>query len=323
MDQTNNQFSGFQSHYVPAEKPYAVYAYVWEGPLAAIAQLIGTMLVGKVNDKGKIEFDGKAVYRMPQKDMLDFDHCFVPEYMGRLYVDPIPLGFVGDTVGKDELVKVVEMVLKETDSDNVKSFIDDMQMAGLKVELGAECKMQDVEGLFDLEYNDNNKSNDYFLVVNKDIALRVKIWNTKSKSERAQHAVCQLWSQIASWQEVGVTFEHIKMETKNKDYQALVDELLELAKIYGKYEMLEEKSCRMYRLLNCREVLGTGRCFYEDFVMGMKKVYWDDYSGYDEDLQWAINVGLITREGNIIQFSTEVERIVAWQWVWKPEEDKD
>lgn len=76
MNQTNNQFSGFQSHYVPAEKPYAVYAYAWEGPTAAIAQLIGTMLVGKVNDDGKIEFEGKAVYRMPQKHMLDFDHCY-------------------------------------------------------------------------------------------------------------------------------------------------------------------------------------------------------------------------------------------------------
>ena len=45
MEQIHNHYSGpitvqganYQSHYVPAEKPYAVYAFVWEGPIAEIA----------------------------------------------------------------------------------------------------------------------------------------------------------------------------------------------------------------------------------------------------------------------------------------------
>lgn len=93
MEQIHNHYSGpitvqganYQSHYVPAEKPYAVYAFVWEGPIAEIAQLIGTMLVGKVNEEGNMVFDGKAVYRMVDKNgMLDFQHCFIPEDMGEL-----------------------------------------------------------------------------------------------------------------------------------------------------------------------------------------------------------------------------------------------
>ena len=73
MNQIHNNYSGpitvkgtnHQSHYVPAEKPYAVYAYCWEGPTMAIAQLIGTMLTGNVDNDGKMKFDGKAVSRMP------------------------------------------------------------------------------------------------------------------------------------------------------------------------------------------------------------------------------------------------------------------
>ena len=81
MDKMQNFYSGpisvqganYQSHYVPAEKPYAVYAYVMEGPFPAIAQLIGTMLTGKVNDKGKIEYKGKSVYRIPtRKEMMEY-----------------------------------------------------------------------------------------------------------------------------------------------------------------------------------------------------------------------------------------------------------
>ena len=51
--------------------------------------------------------------------------------------------------------------------------------------------------------------------------------------------------------------------------------------------------------------------------MGMKKIYWDSYSDYDEDLQEAVSAGLVSREGNIIQFSSDLERMVTWQWKWK------
>jgi len=331
MDQIHNHYHGpitvqganFQSHYVPAEKPYAVYVYVWEGPTAAIAQLIGTVLVGEVNKEGKVCFDGKPVYRMPQKSMLDFDHCFIPEDMGPLVADPIHLGFVGDTIGKDKLVKVLRMSLKEGDgASNVKAFINDMELAGLKVELGEGCGMEDVTGDFDEEYDRDTKKCDHYLVSSEEIALRVKIWQGEGKSDTPEKVLETLCFQIEHWQEVGITFKRIKMKDCDADYQEQVDELLELARLYGKYKELSDKSGRLYYLLSCRESIGKDRCFYDDFVMGMQKVHWGDYTGYDKDLEWAISVGLAERDGNIIQFSPDFERMATWQWTWKHGEDK-
>ena len=297
MEQIHNHYSGpitvqganYQSHYVPAEKPYAVYAFVWEGPIAEIAQLIGTMLVGKVNEEGNMVFDGKAVYRMVDKNgMLDFQHCFIPEDMGELQNDPIHLGFVGDTIGRNKLVEVVWMGQRDADDIHVKRFLDNIQMAGLKVELGDDLKMQEVTGCIDVGINHDNGKREFFLGAKDEIALRVKIWNSDDISEKSINAVSSLWYQIKNWQEVGVTFERIKMKDGDTKYQKMVDELVEL-----------------------------NRCFYDDFVMGMKKIYWDSYSDYDEDLQEAVSAGLVSREGNIIQFSSDLERMVTWQWKWK------
>ena len=326
MDQIHNHYSGpitvqnanIQSHYVPAEKPYAVYAFVWEGPIAEIAQLIGTMLVGKVNEEGNMVFDGKAVYRMVDKNgMLDFQHCFVPSGIDELVNDPIHLGFVGDTVGKDKLVEAVWMSLKDANEINVKRFIDNMQMAGLKVELGDELKMDEVVGCFDVGIDHTKGKREFYLESQDGIALRVKIWNSDGKSEKTLDAVYSLWHQIEEWQEVGVTFERIKMRDSDAEYQNLVDELLELAKLYGEYEKKETSNGQLYNLLKCRDIIGKNRCLYDDYVMAMKKIYWESYSYYDENLQEAISAGLVSREGNIIQFSPYFERMATWQWEWK------
>ena len=326
MEQIHNHYSGpitvqganYQSHYVPAEKPYAVYAFVWEGPIAEIAQLIGTMLVGKVNEEGNMVFDGKAVYRMVDKHrMLDFQHCFIPEDMGELENDPIHLGFVGDTVGRNELVNVVWMGLKDADDIHVKRFFDNIQMAGLKVELGDDLKMQEVTGCIDVGINHDNGKREFFLEAKDEIALRVKIWNSDDISENSINAVSSLWSQIKNWQKVGISFERIVMKNGDAKYQNMVDKLVKLAYLYGEYEKKQTSDGQLYNLLNCRDIIGKNRCFYDDFVMGMKKIHWDSYSGYDEDLQEAVSAGLVSREGNIIQFSSDLERMVTWQWKWK------
>ena len=153
-----------------------------------------------------------------------------------------------------------------------------------------------------------------------EIALRVKIWNSDDISEKSINAVSSLWYQIKNWQEVGVTFERIKMKDGDTKYQKMVDELVELAKLYGEYEKKQTSDSQLYNLLNCRDIIGKNRCFYDDFVMGMKKIYWDSYSDYDEDLQEAVSAGLVSREGNIIQFTPDLERMATWQWKWKRNE---
>lgn len=326
MEQIHNHYSGpitvqgvnYQSHYVPAEKPYAVYAFVWEGPIAEIAQLIGTMLVGKVNEEGNMVFDGKAVYRMVDKNgMLDFQHCFIPEDMGELQNDPIHLGFVGNTIGRNKLVEVVWMGQRDADDIHVKRFLDNIQIAGLKVELGDDLKMQEVTGCIDVGINHDNGKREFFLGAKDEIALRVKIWNSDDISENSINAVSSLWSQIKNWQKVGISFERIVMKNGDAKYQNMVDKLVKLAYLYGEYEKKQTSDGQLYNLLNCRDIIGKNRCFYDDFVMGMKKIHWDSYSGYDEDLQEAVSAGLVSREGNIIQFSSDLERMVTWQWKWK------
>ena len=48
-----------------------------------------------------------------------------------------------------------------------------MCMAGLKVELGDHCKMQSITGTFDVDPIQPRKNN-YYFIVKKEIALRVK-----------------------------------------------------------------------------------------------------------------------------------------------------
>lgn len=329
MEQVNNHYHGpitmqsscMQSHYVPAEKPYAVYAFVWEGPTMGIAQLIGTMLVGTPNKGGKMEFDGKPVYRLPGRNMLDFEHCFIPEDMGPLINDPMFLGFVGDTVDREAFVKTIWMELRDAEEWGCEHVIKRMEMAGLKVDLGGKCSVQDAEGWIDSEYCDSAKGNDCFLSINDGIAIRVKVWDSNGKSEPVRKVLRNLMSQIYQWEKVGITLESIKMVKDRSGYQEQVDEMLALARIYMKYE-LETSEDQLYYLLECRDAIGTSRCFYEDFVMGMKKARYGGYSKYDGDLEWAIDVGLIRREGNIIQFLQDIERMATWQWHWLEGDEK-
>ena len=330
MDQIHNHYSGpitvqganYQSHYVPAEKPYAVYAFVYEGPFTTIAQLIGTMLTGKVNEEGKMCFESKAVYRMPSEYMLDYEHCYIPDDMGPMESDPEFLGFVGDTIGKDKLVKIGWMDLFCSDGYlTMKSIIKRIMMTGLKVNLGDNCKMKEVEGDIHYSYGDND-SKSYYLEVRKDIALRVNIWNSYEKRISPKIVLGEIWRQINSWKEVGITFENIKLKDRCADYQSQVDELIELAKLYGTYIEIKENRDLVDMLLSCLETIGKSRCFYDDFVMAMKKARWESYSGYDKDLQLAIELGYVSRDANIIQFSPDFECMAKWEWKWLHDEDK-
>ena len=330
MEQVNNHYHGpvtiegssAQSHYVPAEKPYAVYAYVWDGPTTAIAQLIGTMLVGKPDKEGNLEFDGKAVYRMPSNNMLDFAHCFIPEDMGELEGDAIQLGFVGDTVGLEEVARVKQLDLKLAEGCySPESIVSDMRCAGLKVEMPERTEFHTVDCDFDPEYDSYYKRNDYYLDVEDGASIRVKIWEAEGKKSRKGYNVfSSLQGQLEDWQKIGVFVFDMKMKGGDAFYQKQLDELWALTRVYAGYG---DDNFHLDYLLRCRDVLGTGRCFYDDFINATKKALWSDYQNGNQDLQWAIDKGLATREGNIIQFSADVERMAEWQWHWKDGDKRD
>lgn len=324
MEQVTNHYHGSvtiegssaQSHYVPAEKPYAVYAYVWEGPNTAIAQLIGTMLVGKPDKEGNLEFDGKAVYRMPSNSMLDFAHCFIPKDMGELEIDEIHLGFVGDTVGLEAVATVKRIDLVSADNRySPESIVSDMRCAGLKVEMPERTEFHTVDCDFSSCYDDHYKSNDYYLDVAEQAPIRVKIWEANGKKSSKGYCVFgSLQDQLEDWKKIGVFVFGLKTKGGDAFYQQQLDEIWELTKVYAGYE---DDDFHLDHLLRSRDTLGTGRCFYDDFINATKKAMYSDYQKADQDLQWAIGNGLATREGNIIQFSADVERMAEWQWHWK------
>ncbi len=324
MEQVNNHYHGSvtiegssaQSHYVPAEKPYAVYAYVWEGPNTAIAQLIGTMLVCKPGKDDKLEFGGKAVYRMPSNRMFDFAHCFIPEDMGELESDAIQLGFVGDTVGLKEVARVKRLDLVNSDNSfTPEEAVRDMRCAGLKVEMPECTKFHTVDCDLSSEYRSNYKRKDYYLNVKKQAPIRVKIWEADSnKSNKGYHVFGSLQGQLEDWRKVGVFVFGLKMDGGDDFYQQQLDEIWELTRVYASYK---DDGFHLDHLLCCRDLLGTGRCFYDDFINATKKAMYSDYKYGDQDLQWAIDKRLATREGNIVQFSADLERMAEWQWRWK------
>lgn len=324
MEQVINHYHGSvtiegssaQSHYVPAEKPYAVYAYVWEGPYTAIAQLIGTMLVGKPDKDGMLKFAGKAVYRMPSNSMLDFAHCFIPEDMGELESDEVQLGFVGDTVGLEKVAQVKWLDLVRSEGCfTPESAVRDMRCAGLKVEMPERTEFHTVDCDFSSQHQSSCGRNDYYLDVEEQAPIRVKIWEASSnKSNKGFRVFSSLQRQLKDWQEVGVFVFGLKMKGGDAFYQQQLDELWALTGVYADYE---DDDFHLDHLLRYRDELGTGRCFYDDYSNAVKKAMWNDYQKGDQDLQWAIDKGLATREGNIIQFSADVERMAAWQWHWK------
>lgn len=306
------------SHYVPAEKPYAVYAFVWEESTTSIGQLIGTMLVGKQDEKGEMKFDGKAVYRMPSRHrMLDFEHCFIPDDMSEITIGPMFLGFQGDTVGLKEIAKVKWLDLCASESEIMPSYIAEcLQMSGMKVEIPEKMDLGMLAGSFDKGYNNRTDGIDYYLAVKEGAPIRVQIWRSEGVSESVRYAIDSLYSQIKNWQDMGVRIDGIKMSDEDEKYQPQVDELLELAQWYSRN--IDEKG-NPSDLLACREVLGTGRCLYDDFVKAMYKVHYDGYKRVDRDLEWAVGKGLIHREGNILQFSPDIEYAASWKWEWKGE----
>lgn len=314
MKEENNNSGLTHSHYIPAEKPYAVYAFVWEGPNTTIAQLIGTILVGKTNEDGDVVFDNKPVYRIPEKDMLDFYHCFIPKDMGPIVNDELFIGFAGDTMHLEDITKIKLMDL--IDSDGYYSpevIIENMRRAGLKVELPERVDIEHLAVEIKTEYTDGGKSIDCYLEVTENAPLRVKFWNGKSnRSCRNINIMEQLGRQINDWNKVNVFLSGWTMADKDKQYQEQIDELWRMTLLYGKY-IKSDDDCLIYRLLKARETLGTDRCFYDDLVAAMAKQY---YTFSDDNLQWAVDNNILTREGSIYRFSGDFEKMANWQWKW-------
>jgi len=328
MEQVNNHYHGavtfqnsvVQSQYVPEEKPYAVYYFTWDESVTSIAQRIGTLLVGRQDEDGEVAFHAKPVYRLLSDYMVANDHCFVSGDAADIVSDEEFLGFAGDTMGLADVAKVVQHqeIIGErflTCADIVRN----MRLAGLKVELPERTVFDTVDCEIDWVLDRNVGGKVYSLRVGGQTPIRVNLCATKGEPVRGCGVISGLQSQLEDWRKIGVSLGGLKLSGKDSRYQQQIDELWQLVTIFDGYAKVGD-GMRMYLLLRYRDVLGTGRCFYDDFVKAVEKVHSEEYDKADIDLQWTIDRGLATREANIIQFSAEIERMAEWQWRWKDDD---
>lgn len=163
MSTPNQDF--FQSHFIPAEKPYAVYGFPYDSIYISVGQLIGTIVTGRVDKNGEVRYNTNAVYRLPSQNMQANDHCVIEGQAVPIETEQVyHLGFVGDTVGLKEVCRLFWLEQTEgEDTCSLKSFIRMMEQAGLKVSVGPQnLKPQEARICKKKRYGD--EAYEYFLV---------------------------------------------------------------------------------------------------------------------------------------------------------------
>lgn len=305
----SQQNSSFQSQFIPAEKPYAVYAFVWEGTNTSVGQLIGTMVTGQVDENGAVCYKTNAVYRMPRKDMLDFEHCFIEKHTGEICFDSTHLlGFVGDTVGI-EAVSLVSFIDQKYGDNSIKlkSILQMMEKAGLKIE--KDNKQIDVQkGKTSKEENPSTGKMEYHLVIRGQLAIYTNLTIKKSA------IIKDVAEKLREWEEIGIRDFTIQME--HEDQQTCYTELLDMARFYNSYHKDSENGQNLLLILiQAREKLNKNECSYDEVATTMRHLYWSDYckNHVDDELQKAIQNHLIARNGDIIQFCDNIERMMSWE----------
>lgn len=322
------QGASMQGIFVPAIQPYAVYAFVWEGSCRAIAQLIGTLVRSEVMDNGKQKYETNAVYRIPSRRMLDFEHCFIAEQTGEINCDPELIGFTGEKVSRDAVINVAKLFQSwDYDRMDLGRIIDGMTLAGLQVDMGEKGNMPEVEGSVEWLYVCGNRRSLYLTVSDRlAIGVMLQRWDgSKKECVEVADVLNDLYGQIKIWKKEGISFDRIRLTAKEdhtfdseKENQMLserqekIDELIKLCKTYGEWDEKDEKF-HLHSIIKCCTKLNASRCLYDDFKMAMQSVMWEDYSGVDRDLQWGIEMGLLSREGNIIEFTNVLMQMATWK----------
>lgn len=304
----SQQNSFFQSQFVPADKPYALYAFVWEGTNTSVGQLIGTMVTGQVDESGEVCYKTNAVYRMPREDMLDFEHCFIEKHTGEIYFDSTHLlGFVGDTVGI-EAVSLVSFIDQKYGDNSIKlkSITQMMEKAGLKIDMNVNLPCVQ-KGTTSKEENPSTGKMEYHLVTRGQIAIFTNLTLKKSV------VIKDIAEKLREWEEIGIKDFTLQME--HEDQQACYTELLDMARFYNSYSKDSENGQNLLLILiQAREKLNK-ECSYDELATAMRDLYWSDHykNHVDDELQKAIEDHLITRNGDVIQFCDNIEKMMSWE----------
>ena len=228
MNQSSQQNGFFQSQFVPAEKPYNVYALVWGAENPAVAQLIGTMVTGTMDDKGKVKYTSNAVYRFPSRSMLPFQHCFIQDHTDIITTDDTyQLGRVGDTVGMEALSQVLWLEQFEANDDTrFNYFVKLIKEAGLILDIDTS-KLRVQKGRIINRYVERQEKSEPCLEINDQVALFVILSETKAE---VISNVAEKLRELA-----GVGIDHFEAQMEDDRQQSCYDKLMEASRLFNSH----------------------------------------------------------------------------------------
>lgn len=311
MDQSSQQNGSFQSQFIPAEKPYNVYALVWEGENTAVAQLIGTMVTGTMDDKGNVKYTNNAVYRFPSSNMLAFEHCFIENHTGNITTDETrQLGRVGDTVGMEALSQVSWIEQYEANDDyRLDYLVKLIKEAGLTLEIDTS-KLRVQEGRIINRYVERLEKSEPCLEIHDQVALFAIL------SENKAEVISNVAEKLRELAGIGIDKFEARMEDDRQ--QSCYDKLMEASKLFNSHYREPDNSIiysDIKYLLMAREMVGKCTCTIEELLAVLSK----RPSTLDESekhIQSGIDNKLIIQDGDVIRFCDDIERIISWEPVF-------
>lgn len=311
-----------KSHFIQAEKPYGVFAYVWEGPFLQAGQLIGNIINIYQDDEkdGKVSYEHLPVFRNPDKGwMTDLDHAFVG-YNDILESDVYPLGFVGSQVGLKEINLMRRLDYQSGDNGHdPKDILKYFDATGLQYGMladeiakgNAEGKFKDMNARVEHNHEKNGFQtwDEYYLKVDDEITLFVQL-----DSRAIFHPIIDLARQMRDWREMGVDYPTIAVEDEYYERQILE---LSMQAEYMATHMIEHKTDCIEKVFRLRKAVGRGHVTMETIYEAAPKILCcgkENTREADRLIVKAVSEGLLIVDGDCVTFSYSVSNMAEWKF---------
>ena len=312
-----------KSHFIQAEKPYGVFAYVWEGPFLQAGQLIGNIINIYQDDEndGKVSYEHLPVFRNPDKGwMTDLDHAFVG-YSDIMTSDIYPLGFVGSQVGLKEINLMRRLDYKYSDNGHEpKSIIGYFDATGLLYDTlddeiakgNGEGKFKDMNARVEHKHENNGYRtwDEYYLEVDDGITLF-----TQLDSGAIFHPIIDLARQMRDWREMGVKTMWANIEDER--YCLQIGELMVRAENMATHMIAHKTDC-IEKVFRLRKAAGCGRVTMETiYSITPKALCCGEKTSQeiaDGVIVKAVSEGLLTVDGDCVTFSDSVSNMAEWKF---------
>ena len=311
-----------KSHFIHAEKPYEVFAYVWGGPFLEAGELIGNIInIFQDEENGKVSYEHLPVFRNPDKSwMTDLDHAFVG-YNDILESDLYPLGFVGSQVGLKKINLMRRLDYKSGDNGHdPKEILKYFDATGLLYDTladeiakgNAEGKFKDMNARVNYHHENNGYRtwDEYYLEVDDEITLFVQL-----DSGAILHPIIDLARQMRDWREMGV--KTMWADIEDERYCLQIGELMIRAESMATHMIAHKTDC-IENVFRLRKAAGCGRVTMETFYSITPKALCCGEKVAkeiaDQLIVKAVSEGLLTVDGDCVTFSDEINKMTEWEF---------